>query len=83
MLAWGLLTTLAPWPAITTSRPKSWVSDILRGTFSAIATRDAAARDCDLIIMASHGRRGIKRLILGSQTAEVVAHSHAAVLVVK
>lgn len=43
----------------------------------------AVAHDCDLIVMASHGRRGIQRLLLGSQTAEVLAHSHAAVLVVR
>lgn len=43
----------------------------------------AAAHDCDLIVMASHGHRGIQRLLLGSQTAEVLANSHAAVLVVK
>ena len=44
-----------------------------------------AARDlgCDLIVMASHGRRGIGRLLLGSQTAEVVHHSTIPVLVVR
>lgn len=45
----------------------------------------AAARDhgCDLIVMASHGRRGIGRLMLGSKTAEVVTHSEIPVLVVR
>lgn len=43
----------------------------------------AATHNCDLIVMASHGRRGIQRLLLGSQTAEVLASSHAAVLVVR
>ena len=38
---------------------------------------------CDLIVMASHGRRGMSRLLLGSQTAEVVAHSPVPVLVVR
>jgi nucleotide-binding universal stress UspA family protein len=42
-----------------------------------------ASRDCDLIVMASHGRRGIGRLLLGSQTSEVLAHSHTPVLVVR
>lgn len=36
---------------------------------------------CDLIVMASHGRRGISRLLLGSQTAKVLAHSKVPVLV--
>lgn len=38
---------------------------------------------CDLICMASHGRRGISRLILGSETSKVLAHSGVPVLVVK
>lgn len=42
----------------------------------------AASADCDLIVMASHGRRGIRKMLLGSQTAEVLAHSHTPVLVV-
>lgn len=43
----------------------------------------AAARGCDLIAMASHGRRGLGRLVLGSVTAEVLAHSETPVLVVR
>ena len=43
------------------------------------AARD---QDCDLIVMASHGRRGFRRLILGSQTAEVLARTSVPVLVV-
>jgi nucleotide-binding universal stress UspA family protein len=43
----------------------------------------AARHGCSLIVMASHGRRGISRLLLGSQTAEVVAHSPVPVLVVR
>lgn len=38
---------------------------------------------CDLICMASHGRRGISRLILGSETSKVLAHSAVPVLVMK
>ncbi len=41
----------------------------------------ATARDCDLIVMASHGRRGIKSLILGSETQKVLTHSKIPVLV--
>lgn len=42
----------------------------------------AKAAGSDLIVMATHGRRGVRRLILGSQTAEVLAHSPVPVLVV-
>lgn len=44
------------------------------------AAKELAA---DLIIMGSHGRRGLGRLLLGSQAAEVLAHSSIPVLVVK
>jgi nucleotide-binding universal stress UspA family protein len=43
----------------------------------------AKARDCGLIVMASHGRRGLRKLVLGSQTSEVVANSPVPVLVVR
>ena len=37
----------------------------------------------DLIVMASHGRRGIKRLLLGSETQQVLTHSAVPVLVLR
>jgi nucleotide-binding universal stress UspA family protein len=43
----------------------------------------AAQSGSDLIVMASHGRRGLGRLLLGSQTTEVLSHSKLPVLVVK
>lgn len=43
---------------------------------------EAAQRNgCDLILMATHGRRGISRLLLGSETSKVLAHSKVPVLV--
>jgi len=45
--------------------------------------RAAADRGCDLIVMSSHGHRGIRRAILGSQTAEVLTSSKVPVLVVR
>ena len=43
----------------------------------------ACAREqgCDLIVMASHGRHGLKGLLLGSETQEVLVHSAIPVLV--
>lgn len=43
----------------------------------------ANAQNCDLIVMASHGRRGLGRLVLGSQTSSVVTHATTPVLVVR
>jgi nucleotide-binding universal stress UspA family protein len=43
----------------------------------------AKARGCDLIVMSSHGRRGLDRLFLGSQARRVLAHSPIPVLICK
>jgi nucleotide-binding universal stress UspA family protein len=41
----------------------------------------AEERKCDLIVMASHGRGGIKGLLIGSETQKVLTHSQISVLV--
>jgi nucleotide-binding universal stress UspA family protein len=38
---------------------------------------------CDLIVMASHGRKGMKRILLGSETQHVLTHSKLPVLVLR
>jgi nucleotide-binding universal stress UspA family protein len=43
----------------------------------------AKKHDCDLIVMASHGRRGIKRMLLGSETTHVLTHSDIPVMVLR
>ena len=43
----------------------------------------AKQQGCDLIVMASHGRRGVSALLLGSETSRVLTHSPLPVLVVK
>lgn len=43
----------------------------------------ARGKDCDAIVIASHGRGGLGGLILGSQTARVLAHSKIPVLVIR
>ena len=43
----------------------------------------AKAQNCDLVVMASHGRRGLSALLLGSETQKVLTHSTIPVLVVK
>ena len=54
----------------------------LTGDFPADAiVQTAAKHKCDLIFMASHGRRGVAAVLLGSETQKVLAHSKVAVLV--
>jgi nucleotide-binding universal stress UspA family protein len=43
----------------------------------------AIADQCDLIAMASHGRRGVSGLLLGSETSKVLTHSNVPVLVLR
>jgi len=43
----------------------------------------AKRNECDLIVMASHGRKGVSRLLLGSETQHVLTHSHIPVLVLR
>ncbi len=41
----------------------------------------AESKGCDLIVMASHGRRGVAAIVLGSETVKVLTHSKIPVLV--
>jgi nucleotide-binding universal stress UspA family protein len=41
----------------------------------------AQKRECDLIFMASHGRKGINALLMGSETQKVLTHCRIPVLV--
>ena len=43
----------------------------------------AKKQECDLIVMASHGRRGMSAMLLGSETQKVLTHSKVPVLVVR
>lgn len=43
----------------------------------------AEKHNCDIILMASHGRKGLNKLFLGSETQKVLAHTHLPVLVLR
>jgi nucleotide-binding universal stress UspA family protein len=43
----------------------------------------AKRQEVDLVVMASHGRRGVSALLLGSETQKVLTHSKVAVLIVR
>lgn len=45
--------------------------------------RYADLNGCDLIVMTTHGRRGLRKLVLGSQTSEVLASASIPVLVIR
>lgn len=54
-------------------------SDLIAEAVISTATKNK----CDLIVMASHGRKGVKRLLLGSETQHVLTHSSIPVLVLR
>jgi nucleotide-binding universal stress UspA family protein len=54
-------------------------SDVVSDALIAAATK----HQCDLIVMASHGRKGIPRLLLGSETQHVLTHTGIPVLVIR
>lgn len=60
-------------------KPITVKSDLIAEAIIAAAKRNKV----DLIVMASHGRRGLKRLLLGSETQQVLTHSHIPVLVLR
>ena len=54
-------------------------SDLVAESIMSAATK----HECDLVVMASHGRKGIKRVLLGSETQHVLTHSTVPVLVLR
>jgi nucleotide-binding universal stress UspA family protein len=54
-------------------------SDIVSDAIIAAAKKQKA----ELVVMASHGRKGIKRLLLGSETQQVLTHASVPVLVLR
>jgi nucleotide-binding universal stress UspA family protein len=62
-----------------TVKPVIVKSDLVSEAIIATAKK----HKCDLVVMASHGRKGVKRLLLGSETQQVLTHSHVPVLVLR
>ena len=55
----------------------------LKGTPYEVIVSTAAQKGADVIVVGSHGRTGVNRLLMGSVTERVIGHSKSAVLVVK
>ncbi|MES2189909.1 MAG: universal stress protein [Pseudomonadota bacterium] len=61
------------------ARAVTKVSDFVAESIISVAKK----HKCDLIVMASHGRKGVKRLLMGSETQHVLTHSTIPVLVLR
>ena len=58
-----------------------WSDVVADGAPGETLPRIAVERNCDLIVIGSHGREGLKRFLLGSVAEEVMRHAHCPVLV--
>ncbi len=54
-----------------------------KGTVWDAIIKAAKKQKCDLVVMASHGRKGVARVLLGSETMAVLTHSQVPVLVLR
>jgi nucleotide-binding universal stress UspA family protein len=59
------------------------VLDATSGSVAPVIVEQIAQHHCDLVVMGTHGRRGMKRLALGSDAELVVRHAPVPVLLVK
>ena len=56
---------------------------LLAGDAADAIVRTAESENCDMIVMGTHGRRGITRLLMGSVASYVVSHAPCSVMLVK
>lgn len=75
---WGLLNRVAP------TRPGVFCErQLLRGDAATSIVQFAEDEECDLIVMGTHGRSGLGRLLMGSVAEAVVRRAKCPVLTVK
>ena len=72
----GYIEDLCKNAGVSCAKVSATCNSIYKGIIDAASTSN-----CDLIFMASHGRRGIDALLLGSETHKVLTHSKIPVLV--
>jgi universal stress protein A len=63
--------------------PGQTKATVCKGHPSTEICRYAASHECDLIVMATHGRTGLKHMLLGSTAEQVVRHAPCAVLTLR
>ncbi len=82
----------AAWAQDVLEKAKQSIADI-GVAFEAIHVKDmhpsdgiletTKQRGCDAIVMSTHGRRGVRRMVLGSQAGDVIANAEVPVIIVK
>ena len=64
-------------------RPKMILRETIGGSAAAAIVREAKKQRADLIVLGTHGRRGVRRLVLGSDAEHVVREAPVPVLLVR
>ena len=64
-------------------RPKTILRETIGGSAAAAIVREAKKQRADLIVLGTHGRRGVRRLVLGSDAEHVVREAPVPVLLVR
>jgi nucleotide-binding universal stress UspA family protein len=64
-------------------KPKTVMREIFGGAAADVIVREARRARADLIVLGTHGRRGVRRLVLGSDAEQVVRSSRVPVLLVR
>jgi nucleotide-binding universal stress UspA family protein len=64
-------------------RPKAILRETIGGSAAAAIVREAKRQRADLIVLGTHGRRGVRRLVLGSDAEHVVREAPVPVLLVR
>jgi nucleotide-binding universal stress UspA family protein len=65
------------------ARPKTLLRETIGGAASDLIVREAKKQRADLIVLGTHGRRGVRRMVLGSDAEQVVRSSPVPVLLVR
>jgi nucleotide-binding universal stress UspA family protein len=76
------LSRTAPIPCVVRTEGFAEEDSLAACAYQAIIDT-AKERGCDLIVMASHGRRGVSAIVLGSETIKVLIHGTIPVIVVR
>lgn len=64
-------------------RTEAVLTELMSVRVGQLIAREAQARDCQLIVMGTHGRRGLNRLAMGSDAELVLHHAAVPVLLVR
>lgn len=78
-----VLTTGKRWAAKAGIQAEVVLNEGIHGSIASVIVDEARRSGCDLIVMGTHGRRGLRRLTLGSEAAAVARSSPVPVLLVK